>query len=672
MAKETKTGSGELGKSATRSIKGTVHVPDSQKDQSRESLNKDSRPPESPPESPPEKLPENSSEQSANSLKHERSKAQLETATPIEAALTEVPKTEVASTKFTPKVPKAWPKLAGLAAVILLGGGAIAALNFSQRSPRSLSPAGAQLVPQDALATITLTTDEIAWNKLRQFGTADSQTQFDQLLTKWKDQLFTLNGYSFKRDINPWIGDRITLALLPTAESEAQGLSAATQNIVLIAPIADPVKAKSLLQSGPQRSSITWEDRSYKKISIKTIQTAEGQSVEAAVIGADWLLLSNTAAGIEQAIDTYRGKRSLRDNTGYRSATAALSDPQPLGKSFAQLYLNIPVATKALKTPEGAATGQQGSLIPLQGSQGIVATALIESEGVRFLGTSWLLPKNDLVYGELSNEADDMSRRLPSDTLLALSGSNLQQTWQALSEGNVSLPFFPDAQNLRAGLLTQTGLDIEEDIMPWASGEFAFGLLKPVAKPPEAEGEQKKTNQNGVSDSEAIAAAPLLLMVQTNDRTTAESVWAQIDDVMINRYRYQVETTDLPEGSVTRWISPFRGVQFSHGWLPGNVTFFAVGSDITEALIPAPTPPLAGTRLFQTLTSEAPTSNNGQFFLDLAKINQTDGVFPLPQLGQIGPTSAIEAIGLTSTVGDRTMDYDLYIKLSKAAKPGPL
>ena len=659
MTEETKPG-----KNAPRSIKGTIHTPDA-KDHSDDPL----------------RLPESQLEQpEAEQLEVEPPESsqldpQLETSTPPETAKAQVVEEPP---KFVLRPPKALPKLAILAAVILLGGGVIAALNFSQRTPRSLSPAGAQLVPQDALATITLTTDEIAWNKLRQFGTADSQAQFDQLLIQWKDRLFTLNGYSFKRDINPWIGDRITVALLPTADSQVQSLSAATQNIVLIAPIADPTKAKSLLQSGPQRSSITWEDRSYKKISIKTIQTAEGPNIEAAIIGSNWLLLSNTATGIEQAIDTYRGRQSLQDNAGYRSATTGLADPQPLGKSFAQIYLNIPAAITALKTPEGATTGQPGSLMPLQGSQGIVATALIESEGVRFLGTSWLLPKNDLAYSDLSNEADDMARRLPSDTLLALSGSNLQQTWRSLSENNVSLPFFPDAQNLRAGLLTQTGLDIEEDIMPWASGEFAFGLLKPVAKPAEGDQDNQNGSKNGQTDgsqpdkSETTAASPLLLMVQTNDRTTAESVWAQIDDVMINRYRYQVETTDLPEGSVTRWISPFQGVQFSHGWLPGNVTFFAVGSDIAETLLPAPSPPLASTRLFQTLTSEAPTANNGQFFLDLAQINQTDGVFPLPQLTPVGPTSAIEAIGLTSTVGDRTMSYDLYIKLSKAARPGPL
>ncbi|MBE9059651.1 DUF3352 domain-containing protein [cf. Phormidesmis sp. LEGE 11477] len=605
------------------------------------------------------------------------------------------PKTANESSKFAPsiflpKLPKALPKLAGLAAVILLGGGVITALNLSVRSPRSLSPVGAQIVPKDTLATLTLTTDEIAWTKLRQFGTSDSQAQVDQLLTDWKDRLFTLNGYSFKRDIKPWIGDRVTLAFLPTDQPQAKGLAAATQNIVLIAPIDDPSKAKSLLESGPQRSAITWEDRSYKNISIKTIQTAEGQTIEAAVIGSNWLLLGNTAAGIEQAIDTYRGKQSLRDNAGYRSATAGLADPQPLGKSFAQLYLNIPIASAALSAPKGASIAQPANLVPLQGSQGIVATALIESEGIRFRGTSWLLPKNDLAYEGLSNEADDMLRRLPSDTLVALSGSNLQQTWQALSEDNVSPPFFPDAQTLRAGLLTQTGLDIEEDIMPWASGEFAFGLLPPASDlteeneaENEAEGneaEQNETAENETGqdegDSSAIAAASLLLMVQTNDRATAESVWAQIDDVMVDRYRYRTETTDLPEGSVTHWISPFQGVQFSHGWLPGNVAFFAVGGGAAEAITSTPNPPLVGTNLFQTLTDSAPTPNHGQFFLNLAEINDTDSIFPLPQLSQElsaqGPTSAIQAIGLTSTVGDRTMDYDLYIKLSKADRPGPL
>ncbi|MGB3300440.1 MAG: DUF3352 domain-containing protein [Phormidesmis sp.] len=621
--------------------------------------------------------------------------------------------------KFARRLPKKPPKLLLVGAALLLGGGAIAYLNFVQRAPRSLSPAGTQLVPQTALATMTVTTDELAWTKLRQFGTAETQQQLDGLLKKWKKSLLTDNGYSFKRDIEPWIGDRVTLAVLSDKRS-ASGLETAAQNLVLVVPIADPLKAKALLQPAlkdaappqnttkdrpedlPKNTETT--SRSYKGVDVNTIQAQEGMAVESAVIGTSWLLLSNSPEAIEQAIDTAKGDRSLLDLSSYRKAATHVQSPQPPGKNFAQIYLNIPTATQLMKSPAGEALSDNsvssGSIIPLQGSDGIVATVLIEPEGLRFQGTSWLSPKNDLAYSKLSNEASEMPRRLPDDTLVMISGGNLQRFWQGFSEGNSSPPFFPNPQNLKAGLLTQTGLDLDEDIMPWAAGEFALGVLPPIQT---AGDEAQKESQNRTNSNEANAAgaapeatqkadglaadepviesAPLMMMVQTNDRQTAELAWAQLDDVMASRYRYRVETTEFEGGSTTKWISPFQGVQFSHGWLPGNVAFFAVGDGAAEQVTPAPKRPLAANRLFQTLTSQAPEPNNGHFYLDLAKINALKGgVFPLPELPEEGVTSAIQAIGLTVTVGDgkaapqenRTMDYDLYVKLAKAAKPEPL
>ncbi len=583
-------------------------------------------------------------------------------------------------TKFGLKSLTKLPKLVTFGAAFLLAGGAIAYLNFVQRAPRSLSPAGTQLVPQTALATMTITTDELTWTKLRQFGTEESQQQFDGVLSQWKDLLFTDNGYSFKRDIKPWIGDRVTLAMLkgkPTADSSLAGIETTLQNLVLVVPINDPLKAKTLIGEGPKSSEVTWEDRTYKGISVKTIQSKAGAAVESAVIGSDWLLLSNSTEGIEQAIDTHKGGRSLLDVSGYRKAALRIESPQPPGKNFAQVYLNIPVATEALGSPVSNA---RGSIVPLQGSQGLVATALIEPEGVRFQGTSWLAPKNDLAYSSMSNEASEMPRRLPDDTLIMMSGSNLQQFWRGFREENSSPPFFPNPQNLESGLLTQTGLDLNEDIMPWAAGEFAVGLLPPElaagsAEDPDEPAEIEPIEPEGDESTiePTMESAPLMIMVQTNDRKTAESVWAQLDDVMVSRYRYQVETEEVEGGSVTRWVSPFQGVQFSHGWLPGNVTFFAVGSGAAEAIAPSPEKSLAETRQFQTLTRQAPQPNNGHFFLDLAQINALDGaVFPLPELPEEGATRAIQAIGMTATVGDRNMDYDLYVKLAKAAKPAPL
>ncbi len=577
-------------------------------------------------------------------------------------------------------------KLVVLWASLLLGGSAIAYFNFSQNAPRSLSPTGAQLVPQSALATVTLTTDELTWTKLRQFGTPETQEQFDELLNQWKAQLFTANGYSFKRDIKPWIGDRVTLAFLPSqlddrsdASSDTNsgvsaqngGLAAAAQNLVLVIPIADAAKAEALLKSDSM--ALSTEARSYKGFSVQTITGSNEQTFESTVIGSDWLLLSNTAEGIEQAIDTHKGRRSLLDSAGYRKAATRVESPQPRGKNFAQIYLNIPAATEAMAPPEGTTNRPNGSLVPLQGSEGIVATALVESEGIRFQGTSWLSPKNDLAYNGLQNEASEMPGRLPGNTLLTMTGSNLQQSWQSFSESNTSPPFFPNPQNLKAGLLTQTGLDIDEDIMPWAAGEFALGLLSPVA-PTAAEPDNPAAESPTATPvaPPMINSSPLLMMVQTSDRQMAESVWAQIDDVMVSRYRYQVETTEFDGGSVTEWISPFQGVQFSRGWLPGNVAFFAVGDGVAEAIAPSPDQPLSSTRTFQTLTSNAPRPNNGHFYIDLESINTLGGAFPLPQIPEEGPTAAIRAIGLTTEVGDRTMDYDLYVKLIKAAKTSPL
>ena len=611
--------------------------------------------------------------------------------------------------KFALRLPKKPPKLLLLGTALLLGGGAIAYLNFVQRAPRSLSPAGAQLVPQTALATMTVTTDELTWTKLRQFGTTESQQQFDSLLGEWKNRLFTNNGYSFKRDIKPWIGDRVTLALLSDQNDNqngdaTSGIETAAQNLVLIVPIADPLKAQALLKSGPKDSKIA--SRSYKGTEVQTIQAKDGMAVESAVIGTSWLLLSNSPAAVEQAIDTHKGGRSLLDVSGYRKAVTRVQSPQPPGKNFAQIYLNIPTATQLLQP--SSASASRGSIIPLQGSEGIVATALIEPEGLRFQGTSWLSPKNDLAYSRLTNEAGEMPRRLPDDTLIMMSGGNLQRFWQGFSESNSSPPFFPDPQNLKAALLTQTGLDLDEDIMPWAAGEFALGVLPPVqtagdspgkesgeesgkaltegragANEADAAGAEPEAPQkaDGLATEPIIKSAPLMIMVQTNDRETAERAWAQLDDVMASRYRYRVEATEVDGDSVTKWISPFQGVQFSHGWLPGNVAFFAVGNGAAEAITAAPDQPLAANRLFQTLTSQAPEPNNGHFYLDLAKINALEGgVFPLPKLPEEGVTSAIQAIGMTTTVGDgkavpqetRTMDYDLYVKLAKAAKPEPL
>ena len=94
-------------------------------------------------------------------------------------------------------------------AVLLIGGGAIAYWGSERRSELSKDlPVGAKVIPQEVLMTVTFTTDEGQWRKLRQFGVPETQTDFDASLAGWRDRLLTDNGYNFKRDIQPWVGRR--------------------------------------------------------------------------------------------------------------------------------------------------------------------------------------------------------------------------------------------------------------------------------------------------------------------------------------------------------------------------------------------------------------------------------------------------------------------------------
>ncbi|NJN86333.1 MAG: DUF3352 domain-containing protein [Leptolyngbyaceae cyanobacterium SL_7_1] len=94
-------------------------------------------------------------------------------------------------------------------------GGAVAAVWLSQqRSMQAGAPFGADLIPQSALATITLTTDEEQWQALQRFGTAETRAIATKTLTQWRDQFLTVNGLNYQQDIQPWIGETVTVAMV--------------------------------------------------------------------------------------------------------------------------------------------------------------------------------------------------------------------------------------------------------------------------------------------------------------------------------------------------------------------------------------------------------------------------------------------------------------------------
>ena len=561
-------------------------------------------------------------------------------------------------------------------AVLLIGGGAIAYWGAMRRSELSKDlPTGATVIPQEVLMTVTFTTDEGQWRKLRQFGVPETQADFDAALARWRDRLLTDNGYNFKRDIQPWVGEEITLAFLPGERDKADTASALNdplsqaeyelddpqRSLMLVLPIANPEKAQEILAK-PKDPAVSWVGRNYKGVQIQEIQTRSDKRLAAAVLGAELLVVTPHPQLAELAVDTYRGAKSVMQIPGYSKAFRQVAT----SSVFAKLYINMPIAVEALSAYSAPLPSRSG-LTQFQGNQGLAATVTLEPGGIHFQGASWLAPGSNRTY-QVSNDASQLPRRLPANTLMMVSGGNLQGLWQDYSQGPQQGSLLPlGADDLRGGVQSYTGLDLDDDLMAWMEGEFALAIVAPNSL--------EKTEVNS-STAEPINFLPgLLFMVQVSDRAAAEKKLAQLDDVIASRYRYQVNTAQVADQTVVRWISPFQSTTISHGWLDNNIAFLALGNPVVEAIVPRPNRSLAETNLFQATTSLGAKSNNGHFFLNLDQLNQIEGTDLLPELPPNGKkiTAAIEAIGVTAAIqNERSTRYDVFVALPKGKRPGAL
>jgi hypothetical protein len=557
-------------------------------------------------------------------------------------------------------------------------------------------PIGVDAVPQDALMTITVSTDSAQWRQLRSLGTHESQAQLNAFLDQWGDRLLSSNGINYTDDVQPWIGDTVTIALMKPAEiaipetattgSKTAGALAGVaaddpiiadapeeetaentaaqpsrtdtetvtqvpdlnpelidftqeQAAVLFIPVADPVAAqerlKTLVASAPVPS-----ERDYQGIAIQTFQQPNNATFEVAAFDRKMLVLATQAGVIDDVIDTYRGEPSLADMEGYGDSLRPVADPS----AFAYLYVNAPVA-RAVAAANSVQPNQPASLAPWQNMLGLTATATLHSAGVTLDGISWRSPDSEPL--QLVNQGDrQLARRLPDSTVLMISGNDLNTQWDLYSRRNDGMTdglFSP--QFLRETTQTRFGLDLETDVMGWMDGHFAFALA---------------TSQ---AEGSSLSSSGFVFMVETSDRPTAEQTLSTLDKGVAAEYQLQVDDHELGGQPVVNWQRPAGSLSLTRGWLDDKVAFF--GSDrATKLMVPSPEPSLASTALYQQAMASQPTSNTGTFFLNVEAVMQQRDQLPVPAFfpDQAQLIDAIRAIGLTvSTEGDRQRRYRLSI-----------
>lgn len=564
-----------------------------------------------------------------------------------------------AKTKIRPDKPK--PKtpllLTAGAAAVLIGGGSIAYWYFTRQGQLSVMPTGASVIPQDALMVVSVATNPGQWQQLREFGTPRSQAAFDRNLAQMRDRFLTSRGLDYQRDVQPWVGKEVTIAFLPPQAGvdvpppSQPGIPATTQPMVMVLPIADPLKAREVLEQSPATKNGKWTERDYKGVKIREAEGKPGQRVSIALLDTQQVVVANAPRAIERTIDTVKGGAALSATPGYGDALTQIKSENP----FARVYVNIPAAANTSAANSNRPVPPQ-ALSQIQQNQGLAATATIANDGIQFKTISWLKPDSQRKFNS-NNNAKMMPNRLPTDTLLMVSGGNLKQFWQDYSQGVSSNPIrFVNPEGLKQGLRSTVGLDLDKDLLNWMQGEFSLALL------PAAQG------------APANLPVSLVFMVQTNDRRAAEATLKKLDETMASKYTFKVEDAKVEGQSVVNWSLPNANINITRGWLDGDVAFLALGAPVAKSFLPNPPAALAQNELFRKTTQTELAQNNGHFFVDVDRVLALQN-FPLLQLPAVNRTAleAMQSIGVTAAVtSDRTARYDVFVMLKKGEKPGAL
>jgi Protein of unknown function (DUF3352) len=544
------------------------------------------------------------------------------------------------------------------AATLLISLGFITYLIVVSRGPAKDLPVGATVVPQDTMMAISISTQESEWKRLQEFGTPESKASFDKILAEVRDRFLTSNGYGYQQDIQPWVGNTVMVAFLrnkiaipvPPTSPNAPPRPPIQQSVAIILPIANPIKAKELLAKPKSLSQGKIVERNYKGVQVTETQGTPDRNFSVAVLGTNYLAVTTDSSATDRIIDTYKGEPSLAKTPGYGDAIDEIKNPG----AFGQIYVNIPVAA-AFTAANSAREISPENLEKLQQNQGFATTVTLDTDGIGFKSISWLKPDSQKKIA-VENNAEKMANRLPSNTIMMVSGGNLQRLWQDYVLGSEANPIASlNPQMLRIGLKSKIGMDLDKDFIDWMAGEFSLSLIPAPAKNPKDK-----------------FAAGFVFMVETNNRRAADKSLKQLDDVMKTK-GFRVEEIQAGGQPAIKWTSAFGGIAVTRGWM-NDVAFLTVGAPVLDAIVPAPKSPLFGSEIFQKTVRSELKPHNGNFFIDTeSAFNPKNLTLPefLPP-SQKSWIDAMRSIGVTAAViGDRTIRYDAFVQLKKSEQSTP-
>lgn len=333
-------------------------------------------------------------------------------------------------------------------------------------------PQATVFISKQAPAMVSLLVNPEQLGALRQLGIPLKNRRRSRL--EWnelKTNLLSKTGLDYQRDIKPWLGDEITLAVT-SLDYDRNANNGVQPGYLLATETKDTELAKEFLQISFSEQAITDDIdlvfEQYKGVSIiyqRSLKAEANPNIWASAVVGNFVLFSNQPQVIKEAINNAQAVNlNLERASYYQSALDTIVQPR-----IGLAYINLPGASAWLdgsaipETPDV----EQTLTVTLSVQPGGVAaeTALIGINGKSDRTPSLSAPVAALSY-------------LPPENIVAAAGENLAEFWQQIATGiDPQSPLAQLVKQLLATVETPLCLNLSEDIFSWVTGEYALSIV---------------------------------------------------------------------------------------------------------------------------------------------------------------------------------------------------
>jgi Protein of unknown function (DUF3352) len=424
-------------------------------------------------------------------------------------------------------------------------------------------------------------------------------------VSKLKTSLLAKSRIDYKQDIQPWLGDEITLAIT-TLDIDHDPENGQQPGYLMALATKQPEKSREfveLLFSKRALAGANLAVEQYKGVKlIYDNSQPEQDLLTGAVVGEGFVLFANNPKVLREAINNVQAPDlNLTRSPEYQKATKQL----PKG-SLAVAFLNLPMVAKwqGLELSEKTYDSQIISLG--LNSKGLLAeTTFLTSSEVVTPSPPLSKPVEALQY-------------IPASAGLAISGSNLSnlgnsdlaKLWKqatAIIYGSREDVTFPLVKQL-ADIQKRWGVNLPEDIFSWVQGEYAIALLPQqttshwILVVEKTEGVQQGVDHlDAIASSRGLNISPLTLGKQKI------SAWTEL-----------ITATKQADAKERPSLSIEAKVQGVHTTL-GNYEIFASDLETMDEILTAKDNSLINDPNFQDSIAAIPQQNQGYIYLDWSK-----------------------------------------------------